>query len=255
LYAVSALAVFAYMTAWFAVSLALRRGDVADTAWGLGFIGLAALAVVRQQPVSPRLALIGALVAVWGLRLAWHISRRNRSVAEDFRYAQWRKEWGRAFVIRSYLQVFLLQGVFMLIVASPIIVAGADGGGPLGLLDALGALLWSAGFVVEALADGQLARFKRDPANKGRLLQTGLWRYSRHPNYFGESLQWWGIGVIALSAPHGWLGLGGPAAITVLLRFVSGVPLLERKYAGRPDWEAYKARTSAFVPLPPKRRP
>jgi len=252
-YAVAIAAVFAYMTAWFLASVALRRADVADTAWGLGFIVLAVLMSLRQDSPSTRMLLILGLVTVWGVRLAWHISTRNRAVREDFRYAQWRADWGRWFLLRSYAQVFLLQGFFMLVIAAPIVVVGADGGSALRWPDALGVLLWAVGFVFEAAGDAQLAMFKRDPANKGRIMDRGLWAWTRHPNYFGESLQWWGIAVVALSVPLGWIGLAGAAAITLLLRFVSGVPLLEKKYAGRPDWEAYAARTSVFVPLPPKR--
>ncbi|HSQ21677.1 MAG TPA: DUF1295 domain-containing protein, partial [Coriobacteriia bacterium] len=139
-YAVAIAAVFVYMTAWVLASVALRRADVADTAWGLGFIVLAALMTLRQDPQTARMLLILGLVTVWGVRLAWHISTRNRAVREDFRYAQWRADWGRWFLLRSYLQVFLLQGFFMLVIAAPIVVVGANGGGGLGWLDALGVL-------------------------------------------------------------------------------------------------------------------
>jgi steroid 5-alpha reductase family enzyme len=252
-YTLAALVVAAYMTAWFVGALLARRNDIVDVAWGLGFIALAIAFILRAEQPSARLLLASALIAVWGIRLAWHIARRMRGKPEDFRYAAWRKAWGRSFLPRTFLQVFMLQGLFMLVIAAPLIVVAVAPASRLGLLDALGALVWVTGFVFESVADRQMAAFKADAANKGKLIDIGLWRYSRHPNYFGEALMWWGLAVIALGVPYGWLGLTGALAITLLLRFVSGVPMLEKKYAGRPDWEAYKARTSVFVPLPPKR--
>ena len=173
---------------------------------------------------------------------------------EDFRYAAWRARWGRWFVLRSYIQIYLLQGSFLLVISLPILLARRPGPG-LGLLDLAGVMVWLAGFGFEAAADAQMGRFKRDPGNRGRIITTGLWRYSRHPNYFGEALMWWGLALIALSVPSGWPGLLGPLTITFLLRFVSGVPLLERKYEGRPDFQEYARRTNAFVPWFPKTPP
>jgi steroid 5-alpha reductase family enzyme len=251
-YFAAAAAVFIYMTLWYLVAIATRRNDLADVAWGLGFVVLAWLGVATAG-VAPRPVLIAALVTAWGVRLATHIWSRNRARGEDFRYAAWRKAWGRAFWVRSYLQVFLLQGFFMLLVAAPIIVVGADPGPPLGWLDGAGAVVSVAGIVFEALADAQLRRFRSDPSNKGRILQNGLWGYSRHPNYFGETVFWTGLALVALSSSAGALGLIGPAAITVLLIRVSGIPMLERHHAGEPEFEAYRRRVSAFVPLPPRK--
>lgn len=244
--------VFAYMAAAFAVALRRRNNGIADIAWGPGFVVTAGLVFLLRGNGQARQWLVLALVALWGGRLAWHVFRRNRGREEDFRYAAWRRQWGRWFVARTFLQVFMLQGLFMLLVLAPVLLVAGPVQPPLGWLDLLGGLLWLKGFLFEAVGDRQLAAFRRDPANRGKLIATGLWRYSRHPNYFGEALQWWGIAVIALSAPRGWLGLIGPAVITGLLLFVSGVPLLERKYAGRPDWEEYKRRTSVFIPWFPK---
>lgn len=252
-YANVAALVLVYMSLWYLIALALKRLDVVDVAWGLGFVAIAGFMWMRSFPPSPQLVLIGVLVFVWGTRLAWHVWARNRGKPEDFRYAQWRAAWKRAFYVRAYLQVFVLQGVFMLLIAAPIVVSGAAGPVTLGVPAAIGALVWLVGFLFEAVGDAQLAAFRRDPTNRGHLMTTGLWRYTRHPNYFGEAVQWWGIWLVALEAPLGWAAVVGPAAITWLLLKVSGVPLLERKYAGRPDWEAYAARTSMFVPLPPRR--
>lgn len=247
--------VFAYMTAWFVAALAARRNDLADIAWGLGFIAIAVGSLVRRgAPLGPRLLVVAALVTVWGLRLAWHVSRRNLRPgrAEDPRYAAWRREWGRWFALRTYLQVFLLQGAFMLLIASPVLMAGAAAGAAFGWLDALGVAIWVTGFAFEAVGDAQLAAFLRDPANKGHVMVQGLWAWTRHPNYFGEATMWWGLAVIALGVPAGWIALIGPVTITWLLTKVSGIPLVEARRAGEPEWEAYKARTSAFVPRPPR---
>ena len=247
-------AVFVYMTLWWLVATALKRNDLADVAWGLGFpaVGLAEIAATWGR-VPPVLVLLTALTAVWGVRLAWHIGARRRGTPEDFRYAQWRTEWGRTVVWRSYLQVFLLQGVFMLMISSPIIVAAAAPPGPLGVLPWLGAAVWLAGVLIEAVADAQLAAFKRDSANKGHIMDRGLWNWSRHPNYFGESLLWWGVWIGCLGAPWGWIAVVGPVTITFLLLKVSGVPLLEKHYEGNAAYQEYARRTSIFVPLPPKK--
>jgi steroid 5-alpha reductase family enzyme len=249
-----ALLVWAYMTLWFLVALAIRKNDIADVAWGLGFIVIAWWLLATADPKPPRLWIAAVLVTVWGVRLAWHIGSRRRGKPEDYRYATWRREWGRWFVPRTYLQVFVLQGVFMVLIALPLVVLAADTPPALPtMFAAIPIALWGLGFAFETVGDAQLATFLRDPANRGHVMDRGLWRYTRHPNYFGESLQWWAIWMLTLGVP-GWLVASiGPLTITLLLRYVSGVPLLERKRAGQPEWEAYKARTSAMIPLPPRR--
>jgi len=249
------LAVWAYMTAWFLAALVKKDNSLADTAWGLGFILLAGLTFIRAHEPAPRRILVTALVLVWGGRLAAHVFARNRKRGEDFRYAAWRARWGRWFVLRSYLQVFLLQGVFLLIISWPVVlINSAPQSGP-GWRDLAGGLLWLLGFVFESVADAELARFKRQPGEKGRIMMQGLWRYSRHPNYFGEAVMWWGIFVLALGSEGGWTSVASPLLITLLLRFVSGVPMLERKYRENPEFQAYARRTNAFVPWWPKKGP
>jgi len=245
--------IFLYMSAVFLVALARRNNGVVDIAWGLGFILVGAAVFVRFGSGAARPWLAMTLVFVWGGRLALHIHKRNRGREEDFRYAAWRRQWGRHFIPRSFLQIFMLQGLLMLLVASPLLLIVGQEQPPLNILDGLGALTWLTGFLFETIGDRQLAAFIRNPANRGRLMTGGLWNYTRHPNYFGEACLWWGMGIIALSAPHGWLGLIGPLVITFLLLFISGVPLLEKKYAGRPDWEEYKRRTPRFFPWLPKK--
>jgi steroid 5-alpha reductase family enzyme len=254
--AACAVLVALYMTAWFALALVKKDNSIADIAWGLGFILVAAYTFFRRGGLFLPL-LVTALVVGWGARLALHILLRNRKRGEDPRYAAWRASWGRAFLWRSYLQVFLLQGFFLLVIASPVILVNATGavdpsfgrGFPWWLA---GLLIWCAGFVFEAVGDAQLARFKRDPANKGRIMDRGLWKYTRHPNYFGESLMWWGVWLIALEVPGGWVTIVSPILITFLLTKVSGVPMLEKRYAANPEFQAYARRTSAFVPWFPK---
>lgn len=249
----SALLVLVYMSAWFAVSLIVRRADIADIAWGLGFIAIGVWLLARDDaPGTLRQYLVTVLVAVWGLRLAWHVAKRSLRPGhgEDRRYAQWRRDWGRWFVLRSYLQVFLLQGVFMLVVSAPLLVAGSALVPESGVFEVMGILIWIGGFVFESVGDAQLARFLRDRSNAGRVMDRGLWSLTRHPNYFGESMMWWGLAIMCLGIEGGWIALAGPATITWLLVRVSGVPMLEAHMSGKPGWEAYKAKTSVFVPLP-----
>lgn len=250
---ISAGAVLAYMVGWFLASLVLGRNDIADVAWGPGFILTAAVSMVTSGIYSPRGLLLCSLVLIWGVRLALHIHIRNRGQGEDPRYRAWREQWGRWFLPRSFLQVFMLQGVLLVVVASPVIFANAAPTSPLGALDVLGTLVWLTGFIFEVVGDLQLLRFRRDPANKGRLMTEGLWRYTRHPNYFGEVTLWWGIWLVALSTPGGWATVIGPLTITGLILKVSGLTMLEKRYYGRADFEAYRRQTSAFFPLPPRK--
>jgi steroid 5-alpha reductase family enzyme len=251
-YFISLFAVLAYMTGCFALSQYKGRNDIADVAWGLGFIVAAAASLATGAACSWRGILLFGLVLMWGLRLALHIHARNAGRGEDPRYRQWREAWGRWFVLRSFLQVFMLQGVLLVIVSLPVIHANVSPSGPFAALDVLGLLLWLAGFLFEAVGDGQLLAHMRNPKNKGQLMTAGLWRYTRHPNYFGEVTLWWGLWLIACGAQDGWRTVIGPLTLTFLILKVSGIPMLERRYAGRADYEAYKRRTSAFLPLPPR---
>ncbi len=243
---------FCYMNLWFIISLYFHRNDVADIAWGIGFIFLAWSSFIIFNPVSLRSIGVNLLVTIWGLRLAWHIFRRNRKKKEDYRYFEWRKQWGRWFLYRSYFQIYLLQGFLLFLVVLPVIHINRTSFTTLTYLDFLGLIVWIIGFFFEAVGDYQLAVFVKDPANKGKIMKNGLWRYSRHPNYFGEVTLWWGIFIIALGLPNGFYTIIGPLTITILILFVSGIALLERKYAGMADFEEYKKSTSVFFPLPPK---
>ncbi len=247
-----ALILFLYMSMWFVLSLVKKRNDVADIAWGLGFVLLAWVSFFVGEAESMRGLLVGLLVSIWGIRLARHIYARNRGRTEDYRYAEWRKAWGKWFYLRSYAQVYLLQGVLLFLIVLPVLLINNSMRTGLNYLDLIGVAVWLIGFIFESVGDAQLARFIKDPANKGKLMQRGLWRYTRHPNYFGEVAQWWGVWLIALSVPFGWLGIIGPITITFLIFKVSGIPMLEKKMAENPEFADYKKRTSIFFPLPIK---
>jgi steroid 5-alpha reductase family enzyme len=245
-----------YMTVWFAIALVKKDNSIADIAWGLGFVLVAGVTLARGAGPSARAILASSFVFIWGLRLALHILLRNRKRGEDPRYAAWRTKWGRWFVVRSYLQVFLLQGLFLLAISYSVILINTSVSSsprPLGLLDLAGTVVWVVGFLFEAVGDAQLARFKHDPGNRGKIMDKGLWQYTRHPNYFGESLMWWGIFLVALEVPYGWTTVVSPVLITFLLVRVSGIPMLEKKYAGNAEFQAYARRASTFVPWFPKK--
>jgi steroid 5-alpha reductase family enzyme len=251
-YATLGLALWGYMTLWFLVSLIKKRNDVADVAWGLGFVLLAWTSFFLAGGAGTRGLLACILVSVWGLRLAWHIHARHRGKPEDFRYMAWRRGWGKWFYARSYAQVYLLQGALLFLVALPVLMINRKPGSALDLLCGVGVGAWIFGFLFESVADAQLARFARDSDNRGKILQTGLWRYTRHPNYFGEVVQWWGIWLMAIGIPGGWFGIVGPLTITVLILKVSGIPMLEKKMAQNPDSAEYRRKTSVFLPWFPK---
>ncbi len=242
-----------YSAVGFFLSLILRRNDIADVLWGAGFIVLSWTTYFFFQNESLRGLVASLLVTVWGMRLSSHIFSRIRNKPEDFRYKAWREQWGKWFFIRSYLQIYLLQTIFMCIVAMPVLFINAyDTSRQLQGLDIAGIIIWSIGFYFEAVGDWQLSAHIKNPKNKGKLMTEGLWQYTRHPNYFGEVVQWWGIFLISLSVSGGWMSVIGPALISYLIVFVSGVPMLEKKYAGRPDFEEYKKKTSVFFPQLPK---
>lgn len=251
-YLALALVLFVYMNLWFVVSLVKKRNDVADVAWGLGFMLMAWTSFFLAEGSGLRGLLVSILVSMWGLRLAWHIHTRNKGKKEDYRYLEWRKEWGKWFYPRSYAQVYLLQGFLLYLIALPVLSINNSMASSLGWLDLVGIVVWLLGFFFEVVGDAQLAQFIKNPSNKGKLMRSGLWSYTRHPNYFGEVTLWWGIFIVSLGSGSFIYSIVGPITITVLILFVSGIPLLEKKYKGRPDFEEYKKRVSIFLPLPPK---
>lgn len=242
------------MTVLWLVSLVIRNASIVDIFWGLGFIIVTwATFALAPQGYLPRKQLIAVLVTIWGLRLALHIGLRNWGRPEDFRYAKWREENGPRWWCLSFFQVFLLQGVLMWILSAPLIAAQTSGfPAILTPVDIVGVLIWAVGFVFETIGDLQLALFKANPAARGKLLTTGLWKYTRHPNYFGEAVLWWGYYVIALAAGAAWT-IFSPILMTYLLMKVSGVAMLERTMKLKPGYEEYVQRTNAFVPWFPRK--
>lgn len=247
------ISVFVYMTIVFLSALEKKDNSIVDVAWGPGFVGVAILTFFLNEGWTVRHIIISGLVFIWGMRLAIHIGVRKRGKGEDFRYAKWRQDWGRWFVLRSFFQIFMLQGVFLFIIALPIVLINLSHREDLTAFDFLGIGVWCIGFIFEAVGDYQLRQFKKRQENKGKIMTTGLWKYTRHPNYFGEVVLWWGIFSLALSVENGWIAVLSPLLISFLLLRVSGVTMLEKKYAGNLDFEAYAIRTNAFFPWFPKK--
>ena len=246
----------AALTLLWLVSLRLRDASIIDIFWGLGFVVVAWSTRAQLAAPSPESILLPLAATLWGVRLAAYLAARNLGHGEDKRYAAMRRARPTTFWWWSYLAVFGLQGVLCLLVSLPLQLGqifGQIGARPSGvtLFDVVGLLLFVFGFAYESIADYQLARFKRDPANAGKVMDSGLWRHTRHPNYFGEAVLWWGIGVMAAAAPEARWAFVGPLLITLLLLRVSGVTLLEKTIVDRrPGYADYIRRTNAFIPGP-----
>lgn len=247
----AALVILLLMVLLWLLSLALKDAGIIDSFWGLGFVIVNWVCFALLGGGGERGWLLGALVTLWGLRLSVHIFLRNRGKGEDFRYAKWRREEGPRWWWLSLIRVFLLQGALLLIISAPLPVVHAAAAPGLGLLDILAGVLWLVGFVFEAGGDWQLARFKADPRNKGKVMDRGFWRYSRHPNYFGDAVQWWAYYLFALAA-GGWWTLFSPVIMTFLLVRVSGAALLERTLSERPGYREYVQSTNEFFPWFPR---
>jgi steroid 5-alpha reductase family enzyme len=244
------------VSVWLA-SLRLHDASIIDSFWGVGFIVIAWICFAVGHGAHDRRLLLAILVTIWGGRLAVHIARRNHGKGEDPRYVAMRERDGERFWLTSLYRVFLIQAATMWIISLPLQAAGSLGAHrSLGALDAIGAAVWLVGFGFEAIGDRQLDRFKADRSSAGKVMDRGLWRYTRHPNYFGDATLWWGLGVIGLGAGLGavW-GMAGSALDTLILTRVSGKPILERDIeTRRPGYREYIERTSGFFPLPPRRR-
>ena len=236
------------------LSLRLRDASIADVGWGLGFVLLVWLYLVLSPGSTPRSWLVAALITFWGARLSVHIFRRKHGEGEDPRYQAMRAAHPPAFWWRSLFTVFWLQGALLWFVALPLLVAvRAEQPAALTAVDGLGVLCFAVGLAFEVVGDHQLERFRSNLSNRGKVLDHGLWRYTRHPNYFGDATMWWGLYVIAAATPGGWLTVLSPALMTWLLIRVSGVALLEEGLtASKPGYRAYIARTPAFFPWFPR---
>ncbi|HEY2299524.1 MAG TPA: DUF1295 domain-containing protein [Jatrophihabitans sp.] len=251
----SALAVLVVLAVTYVASKIAGKHSVIDTAWGLLFCAVAIATFVASSGTGDPLRrwLLLALPVLWGLRLAVHIGRRSIGKREDPRYAQlMAKAKGNPdlYALRS---IYLLQGLLALVIAAPIMVGGFEASS-VGVVAWLGVVLWAVGVFFEAVGDAQLERWRVDPAHKARVIDEGLWRYTRHPNYFGDACVWWGIFLVAADAWPGVVTVFAPVLMTLLLTKGSGARILERHMAGREGWDDYVARTSMFFPLPPKHR-
>lgn len=248
--------IFTYMTFWYVLSIIKKRSDLADEAWGLGFITIALTSGIVEK-FSGVLSIITVLVSVWGLRLFWHIYKRHQKTTEDARYQELKRN-GQMNFWNQYVKIYLFQGILMILVATPIIFSSVlkTAFNDLKFYNYLGLAIWTFGFIFESTADVQLRHFLSEPQNKGKLMTSGLWHYSRHPNYFGEITMWWGIFILIYSnyQTSTWvISAIGPLTITILILFVSGVPLMEKRYVGRKDWEEYAKKTSVLIPWFKKR--
>jgi steroid 5-alpha reductase family enzyme len=249
LYTLSALILFGYMTLWYLISLASKKGDVADIAWGLGFILISEISFFYHFTFNLTQLFTVILVTLWGLRLSIFIGIRNHNKPEDFRYKNWRENW-KYYKLQAFLKIFMLQGALLYLISIPILWVNNQNSmeETCHLFLIIGIVVSLSGLIIEAVADQQKYFFKKKDSNTKDFIQSGLWKYSRHPNYFGEVVFWWGIFITVCSYTDGWKTIIGPLTITILILFVSGIPMAEEKHKDNEDYQEYKKKTSAFIP-------
>lgn len=248
---ISGIALFLYMHLWFAIAVARRRNDVADVAWGLGFVLLGVVEFALHLPAMPlRSMVLVGLVTAWGFRLSIYIARRSMRRPEDARYKAMRSNWGSNWRLQTYLKVFWLQGLLLFAVAQPLLAVLRLPATPSNGIDQIAESIALFGLLIEAMADYQKSKFKSNPANEGRICDVGLWSKSRHPNYFGEIVFWLGITTFSLQKFESlwWVWLS-PMLLIFLLLKVSGVPLVEKRYLGNRKYADYKNRTNQLIPF------
>ena len=249
-----AIIVFCYMVMMFIIGLIIKDNSKIDVAWAMGFLLITAYSFGMFSEQDGRQISSLICIALWALRLSGHILERGCGKPEDFRYAAWRKEW-KCFHLRAFFQIYMLQGIFMYAIAVPALLTNfmnwpyLDPFTGESVPIVVGVIVWLIGFLFESISDFQLRQHVKNPEMRGKIITTGCWRYSRHPNYFGEALLWWGITIITWR----WYAIFSPLLLTLLLVFVSGVPMLERKYMKREDFREYAKKTSIFIPWCPKR--
>ena len=238
----------------FRSSVIMKNASIVDLFWGFGFVVTSLVYFLNTEGFEPRKLLIMTLVAIWGLRLSIYLTWRNAGKGEDFRYQKFRKDYGEhRYWWVSFFQVFLLQGILMWLISAPLLGAQLYPGNSLGILDYIGVTFWIIGFAFEAGGDIQLARFKGNPQNKGKVLDTGFWRYTRHPNYFGDTAVWFGYAFICIAAGSYYPVLGSVLMAAMIIK-VSGVALLEKTLTNsKPGYQEYVRKTSAFIPWFPKK--
>lgn len=251
---IAAITIAVVMVTTWIISLIIKNASIVDIVWGAGFAVTSWVLVATVDGDSGRQTLLAVMVGLWGMRLALYLAKRNLGHGEDWRYKAMRKKKGKNFGIISLVTVFGLQGALMWTVSLPVIIGNADDSPGVGPIAVMGILLWIVGLTFEAVGDYQLAKFKKDPANATKVMDKGLWSLTRHPNYFGDALLWWGIGIVGAETGTGIFGFIGPVVMTFFLLKISGVPMLERSLSRRREGYAdYVARTSGFIPRPPKK--
>jgi len=246
--------ILSLMTALWIVSVVLKNVSIVDMFWGLGFVLVNTFYFFNTDTTPAKIVLL-VLVAIWGLRLSVYLAWRNIGKPEDFRYQEFRKKYGeKNYWWVSFFQTFLLQGILMWMISLPLLGVNLYSTSQhLNLTDYLGMLVWTVGFIFEAGGDLQLARFKMNKGNKGKVLKDGFWHYTRHPNYFGDSAVWWGYGLLVVSTGSYWF-VAGSVIMTLLILKVSGVVLLEKSLTNqKPDYKDYILKTSSFIPWFPKK--
>jgi steroid 5-alpha reductase family enzyme len=251
----AALLIWVLVTLLWIWSVLIKNVSIVDIFWGIGFVVVNAFYVFSSGELNPRKMVILVLVTVWGLRLAGYLAIRNIGKGEDFRYQEFRRKYGaERYWWFSYFQTFLLQGVLMMIVSLPLLgISVGPASGDLNLLDYIAILTWLVGFTFEAGGDYQLSRFKGDPGNRGKVLDTGFWKYTRHPNYFGDTAVWWAYALFSIAAGSYWQVIG-TVVMTLLIIKVSGVALLEKTLnESKPQYREYIQKTSSFFPWFPKK--
>jgi len=249
------LVILGMMSILWIISVIIKNVSIVDLFWGFGFVLTNVFYFISTDGLGLRKVILLILVSIWGFRLTGYLSWRNIGKGEDYRYKQFRRKYGEnRYWWISFFQTFLLQGILMWLISAPLLGAQYHGQekNP-GILDYAGIAFWITGFIFETIGDYQLARFKADPSNKGKVLSSGLWRYTRHPNYFGDSAVWWGYGFLCLGAGSIWPVLGS-ILMTALIIKVSGVALLEKNLIDKkPEYREYIDKTSAFIPWFPKK--
>ncbi|MFW6229423.1 MAG: DUF1295 domain-containing protein [Halanaerobium sp.] len=246
-----AILLFIYFTGFYIFCMLKNDNSYVDIAWGFGYVVAVLFTLIRTEIATVDI-LVALMVTVWGGRLGIHILSRKIGKPEDFRYQQMRKNWNN-FYIQSFFRIFMLQGFLLYIIVYPSIKIISNNVKTMSLLGYIGVLVWLIGFGFEVIADWQLKKFIENRESKAEIMNSGLWKYSRHPNYFGEALLWWGIYLIALDTVGGLLIILSPILITFLVRFVSGVPLLEKRYEDHENYQKYAEKTNIFFPWFPKK--
>lgn len=248
-----------YFIIWFIISQIKKNNGLVDIAWGLSFVVTAISSLIISKEISITKVVMLIVIILWGLRITIYLFVRNWNKKEDFRYQAMRTKWQTKLKTKAFFKVFLTQSLFSYLISLPIIFTNLTIKNNFSLISKLslllGLIVFLIGYTFEVVGDYQLKKFKQNPLNKGKIMDLGLWKYTRHPNYFGEATLWWGILIISLSTLNRLtlIGIISPITITFLLLYVTGVPLLERRYKDNLEYQIYTEKTSKFFPMPPKK--